>query len=276
MSLLLQPSSRRDTAPPAGSLRARRMKSARTIMALMLREMSTTYGRSPGGYLWALIEPVAAIAVLSIGFSLLFRAPVLGTNFALFFASGYLPFAIYQTVERNTAIALRFNRALLAYPAVTYADSVIARFLLAALTQMLVMAIVITGIHLIFGVRGMIDYPTMITAAVLAACVGLGVGVLNCYLTAIYPVWGNVWGIVTRPMFLISGVIFTFESMPTSVQNVLWYNPVLQIIGLSRRGLYSSYRADYVSVPYIAGVALVTAVFGFLLLYRHSRSVLNA
>ena len=27
--------------------------------------MGTTYGRSPGGYLWAILEPVAGIALLS-------------------------------------------------------------------------------------------------------------------------------------------------------------------------------------------------------------------
>lgn len=270
------PSTGLDQTMANDDLRARRMKSGRTIMALILREMSTTYGRSPGGYLWALIEPAAAIAVLSIGFSLLFRSPTLGTNFALFFASGYLPFAIYQIVERNTAIAMRFSRALLAYPAVTYADAILARFLLAAVTQIMVMAIVLVGIHVIFDLYSIIDYPALLLTVVLAAGLGLGVGVLNCYLTAVYPVWGNIWGIVTRPLFLISGVLFTFDSMPTAVQNVLWYNPIIQIVGISRTGIYATYRADYVSVAYVLGVMMIVGGFGFLLLYRHNRTVLNA
>ena len=32
----------------------------------MLREMGSTYGRSPGGYLWVIAEPIGVIAVLSI------------------------------------------------------------------------------------------------------------------------------------------------------------------------------------------------------------------
>ena len=43
----------------------------RTVSALMLREMSTRYGRSPGGYAWALLEPVGAIIVMAIGFGLM-------------------------------------------------------------------------------------------------------------------------------------------------------------------------------------------------------------
>ena len=45
----------------------RRFATPRTILALMLREMSARYGRSPGGYLWALLEPLGAILILSSG-----------------------------------------------------------------------------------------------------------------------------------------------------------------------------------------------------------------
>ena len=40
-------------APVRGS--PRRFATARTIMALILREMSTRYGRTPGGYLWTVV-----------------------------------------------------------------------------------------------------------------------------------------------------------------------------------------------------------------------------
>ena len=42
----------------------RRFATVRTSVALMLREMVTTYGRSPGGYIWAVVEPVAAATAL--------------------------------------------------------------------------------------------------------------------------------------------------------------------------------------------------------------------
>ena len=44
--------------PPQPQLRPPRVQTFRTISALIMREMQTTYGRSPGGYLWAVLEPV--------------------------------------------------------------------------------------------------------------------------------------------------------------------------------------------------------------------------
>ena len=76
----------------------------RTILALILREMSTTYGRSAGGYIWAVLEPAAGIALLAFAFSLALRAPSLGTNFALFYATGYLPFMLYFYSAKKSQI----------------------------------------------------------------------------------------------------------------------------------------------------------------------------
>ena len=77
-------------APPAvhGPVRLRWL---RVLFALVVREMSTRFGRSWGGYLWAIVEPVGGILLLTFIFSLALRKPPLGTNFALFYASGMVP-----------------------------------------------------------------------------------------------------------------------------------------------------------------------------------------
>lgn len=265
-------------APPlaADGLRARRFKTSRTVAALVLREMSTGYGRSPGGYIWAVLQPVAALAVLTVAFSFFLRTPALGTNFPLFFATGFLPFDLYGTIAQNIGSAIRFSRALLAYPAVTYADAIIARLVLALLTQVVVGFVIFTGIHLIYDLRGILDYGAIFAATGMAAGLGLGVGVLNCYLTAIYPVWQQIWTIVTRPLFFASGIFFTFEGLPGGVQDWLWYNPLIHVVGTMRRGFYASYDGAYVSPAYVIGISLACGTIGFLLLYRHNRTVLNS
>jgi capsular polysaccharide transport system permease protein len=43
---------------------------------------------------------------------------------------------------------------------------------------------------------------------------GLGLGVLNCLLVGLFPLWGQVWAILSRPLFLVAGVIFVMEDLP--------------------------------------------------------------
>ncbi|WP_430450396.1 ABC transporter permease [Rhodophyticola sp.] len=69
------------------------------MAALILREMSVTYGRSPGGYIWAVLEPAAGIGLLVLVFSVAFEAPPMGSNFAMFYATGMIPFLAYSGDE---------------------------------------------------------------------------------------------------------------------------------------------------------------------------------
>lgn len=259
--------------PPAQ--KPRRHKSARTILALMLREMATTYGRSPGGYVWAVLEPVAAIALLSVVFSFALRSPSLGTNFPLFYATGYLPFSLFMGLSAKIAQSIRFSKPLLAYPSVTFADAILARFVLNLLTQTMVGVIIVVGIVLIYDLRLMIDVPTALLALVLAGLIGLGVGTLNCFLVSLVPVWTNIWTILTRPLFLISGIFFIYEILPRDFREIIWWNPLFHVTGLMRRAFYPTYDAAYVSVGYVASVGGILLFFGMLLLSRYHREILS-
>lgn len=256
-------------------MRARQFRAPRTIMALMLREMATTYGRSPGGYLWAILEPVAALAIFSLGFSLLFRSPPIGDSFMLFFASGFLPFVSFNSVANKMATSINFSRPLLAYPAVTFLDALIARFVLNMLTQLMVACIVFFGILVVLGAQANIDLPIVLLSFALAGFLGIGIGTLNCYLMTAFPVWETAWQIATRPLFLISGIFFTYESMPRFAQDILWYNPLIHVVGVARSGFYGAYRADYVNITMVLGVASLTLLMGLLLLWRHHRTLLE-
>jgi len=266
-----------DTSPTKMPKRvqARQFATLRTIIALMLREMSTRYGRSPGGYLWALLEPLGGIIVLSIGFSLFMRTPALGNSFILFYATGMMPFTLYNSVAAAIASSLGFSRPLLRYPSVTWVDAILARFLLNTLTNMMVIYLLFTGILVIAQTGSVLSFDAILEALVLCALLGLGVGTMNCLLSGLYPIWSMVWSIITRPLFLASGVLMTMEQMPRQVQDILWYNPLIHIIGLMRRGFYPMYNADYVSAAYVMSVSLILCALGLVLLMRYHKDILN-
>ena len=250
------------------------MRALRTIMALILREMGSTYGASPGGYVWAILQPVGMVVLLSLGFSLVVRAPSLGTSFILFYATGYLPFSFYGDLAAKIGATLRYARALLAYPSVNWMDAVLARFILNLLTNLTVFCIVITGILLIDETRTILNVGPILIGLSLAALVGLGVGVCNAIISGIYPVWINVWGIVSRPLFLASGIFYIYEDLPAVAQNILWWNPLVHISGLVRSGFFPTYHPSYVSLPYCFGLALTLILVGLIFLRAyHTRAL---
>jgi len=270
------PASEMPPSPPPALRPNRSYAPLRTISALMLREMSTRYGRTPGGYIWAVLEPLGMIALLAVGFSLLLRTPSLGTSFLLFYASGFLPFNLYQSIAAAVSKSLSFSKPLLAYPSVSWIDAILARFLLNLLTASMVAYILLTAILLTVDTRTILHMAPIIQAMSLAALLGLGVGLLNTVLMGLYPTWEVIWSIATRPLLLMSGVIYIYEDLPRVAQDILWYNPLLHLTGLMRTGIYPMYNPDYISVPFVIYVALVLLTLGLILLRRYYREILNA
>lgn len=252
-----------------------RFSTLRSITALMLREMGSTYGDSPGGYVWAVLQPIGMIMILSLGFSLLVKTPSLGTSFILFYATGFLTYDMYNQMMHKVSGALKYFIAMLAYPRVSWLDAIVARFVLNILTLATIFCIVISGILMVIETRTIIAIQPILIGLTLCAFLGLGVGMVNCLLAGLFPVWQIIWKILTRPMFIASGVLFTYEDMPSLVQDILWWNPILHATGLVRTGFYPNYYASYVSLEYCFGVVLILITIGLLFLQTYHNKILN-
>ena len=262
-----------DPAPPPAKPRGFRL--FRTVGALMLREMSTTYGRNSIGYLTAIIEPLGGIILLTFVFTLAFRTPPLGDNFPLFYATGLIPLGLFTMIASRMGMAIKFSRNLLSYPGVTIFDAILARCLLAFLTQAMVAYLIFGAILVLYDLDPRIAYEWIILALLLVTLVGFGVGTVNAYFFVRFPIYETIWSVVTRPLFLISGVIILYAEVPMPYREYLWWNPLIHATGMMRRAFYPVYDAPYISVTYMAAFGLLTAAVGLVLLLRNYRALLE-
>ena len=236
----------------------------RVLGALILRETITRYGRSPLGFLWAVIEPAAFIALLSLLFSQIAHTPPAGRSFLLFYATGYVAFHWFHDIASVTARSVQVNRPLLAFALITPLDTVLARFLLQVLTGIAVGVIIFGTILVVTGEPVALAPRPLLAAFGLAAALGMGVGMANCWLFAMSRTWELTWGVISRPLFLVSCVFFSFWSMPAMVREVLWYNPLVHLAGLLRAGFYPGYETSHVAPGYVLAIALVLGLGGAL------------
>jgi capsular polysaccharide transport system permease protein len=247
----------------------------RVIFALVVREMSTKFGRSWGGYFWAVAEPIGGILLLTVAFSFAFHKPPLGTNFALFYATGVIPFYLFSGVTSSVGQAIATNRGLLTYPVVRPLDAVLAKFITDFMTMFIIGVVFYTGIILYFGLAVTLDLVAIFNGFLLMGLLGLGLGTLNCVLYGFWPTWRHIWNVLTKPLFIISGMFYTFETLPPQAQAILWYNPIIHVIGLIRSGFYPGYDAAYVAPLYVLGIALSFFLIGAYLLRRHRITLLE-
>ncbi|WP_415714061.1 ABC transporter permease [Roseibium sp.] len=234
--------------------------------ALIVREMTTRYGNKFGGYIWAVMDPVLTIALLTTVFSAIAHVPPLGRSFTLFFATGYTAFYMYRSTSEQVSAAVEANRALLNYPVVNIFDAILARIILQAATLFVVNVLLFGVLYFIVPFEKINLGPIFLGSGI-AVALGAGVGISNIVWFHLNSTYQQIWGIVNRPAFIVSGVFFLPETIPPPYQGYLMWNPLIHIVGLFRKGFYPTYRASYVDMPFIVGLAVFSIVFGLILVW---------
>lgn len=238
----------------------------RVVGALVIREMEARFGSKPGGYVWALLDPAAHVAMMTVIFGAVGRAPALGTSFPLYFATGYIAFLTYMGMSSYVVGAVKSNKSLLSYPVVAPIDTVVARFILQLITSTAV-AVVVIGIAIWESRQApRINYGIVVSAIGGGCLLGLGMGLVNITLFSRFPLYEKVFSIINRPLYLISGVFFLPEDMPHPFKDVILMNPIAHLIMWYRSGFYSEYRPDALDKMYLLSWGMILLIVGLILM----------
>lgn len=198
-------------------------------------------------------------------FQAIARAPAIGTDFARFFATGYLPLAAYQGMSTVMASAVKANKNLFSYPVVAPIDAVATRYILQLVTSLLVAMIIFAVCTSEPSHPNSMDPEVLVASFVVATMFGLGVGLINIPMFDNYPLYEQIFNLVNRPMFMISGVFFLPDSMPHPIQQVLMWNPLVHVIMWFRSGIYPEYRAIGLDLGYLGLTATTLVMIGLFL-----------
>ncbi len=257
--------SRASPRPPC-TFRPSRVRARHVVGALALRELQTRFGRHRLGYLWAILDPAAQIAMLTVMFATLGRRDIQGHPFIVVAAIGVLGFTLVRSPIERCVSAIEANRALFTFRQVLPSDAVIARALVEA------GIVVVTSLlgWLIASLAGMVDTPPSgllaLLAATLAWVLSLGLAMVAAVAGAFAPAAGRVVGMVLRGVYFFSAVFYPAASLPPPARDVIMLNPIAHAIELVRGGLLSGYDASDASVTFLAAWAFFSLVMGAALM----------
>lgn len=246
---------------------------ARVLGALVLRETRATFGTSQLGYLWAIATPTVGISVLVLVFTSAGRHPPFGSSLALFFATGLLTLEFFRKLSTALMTTFNANKALLTYPVIKEIDTLFARFLLISATYLVIMLVFYSGL-IICGLADFPRYPDQLLYAFIStALLGFGFGSLNAVILSRWESWTFIEQILTRPLFIISGVFFIPSRLPSGALNILKWNPALHLIEWFREGYYPNYSSTVLSRSYLLLFACLLILLGLAgeRLYRKKR-----
>ncbi len=237
---------------------------ARVVLAVLLREMQTRFGRNRLGYLWALFEPIIHVSAFVAVFAALGRSAPLGGNLPLFLVTGVTPWLLFSHTLDRTMRAVDGNRALLTFPHVMPLDLIIARSVLEAMTKIAVFAILCWGCYLAFGAFS-VERPLEVLAALSClALIGAGLGMIAAAISTVWPTFERLFPALKRPLYFTSGVFFLADRLPPQARAWLAGNPLLHAVEWLRSAFFVDFESSFVERPYPLAFGLVALFLGLV------------
>jgi capsular polysaccharide transport system permease protein len=240
----------------------------RVIYALMIRESRTRYGRTDLGYLWAIIDPTIQLLVFWSLFVLLGRVVPVPASMPVFLITGILPFMFWRNSVGRGASAAQSNIPLLTYPQVKVIDVVIARVLLDTATFVVVTIMFVIGLKFLNGepFTSWVRVPILLATAVLGLFYfSLCSAVFSSSLARIWPIWPDIFGYLSRPLYFASGIFFTLQSLPTGFRALAQFLPTAHMLEWIRTGAIPGFISTSYSAMYVIEFSTVILVIGMLI-----------
>lgn len=238
------------------------------IYALLLRELSSRFGKSRGGFLWVLVEPIAHLLVPILIFGFIRQRLMPGVEYPVFLFYGFLPFLLFKAICLQIVDGVNAGQGLLSYRQVLLMDVFIAKAMAHCVIQAVVFSIVLTGLAMLG--YDVLPLRPVELAGVLALTVILafGLGVVFAAIASLVPDARPVIHVMFMPLYFISGILFPVTRFADDWVRWMAINPVLHLVELTRvAGVEGYVPMKYLSIGYPVTLALIATVTG-LMLYR--------
>ncbi|HLT90461.1 MAG TPA: ABC transporter permease [Woeseiaceae bacterium] len=238
------------------------------IYALLLRELSSRFGKTRGGFIWVLVEPLAHLMFPVFIRGFIRQGLMPGVEFPIFIVYGILPFLLFKAICLQIVDGVNSGQGILSYRQVLLMDVFIAKALAHFVIQAIVFPIVLIGLAM-FGYDVLPVRPVELAGVIfLTVMLAFGLGLLFAAITSLMPDARAIIKVMFMPLYFMSGILFPVTRFPDAWVQWMALNPVLHLVELSRVMAIEQYKPiKYLSIEYPVALALTTTVIG-LMLYR--------
>jgi ABC-type polysaccharide/polyol phosphate export permease len=236
------------------------------ICALALKDLRVRYKRSVLGFLWALLNPLGTMIVLTIVFSSVMRIAI--DNYAVFLICALLPWTFFAQGLSYSVESIVSNAELLKKMAIGKSVFPVAA-MLANLINFLLSLIPL--IPLLLALRFPIHWTWVFLPIPLICLIAftLGFGFFCAAANVFFRDVAHILQIVLSAWFYFSPVIYPLSFVPKKYQIIFLMNPMLYILDGFRSIVYYGAFPSMQSLvlSFICGFAFL--ILGYLMFRRY-------
>lgn len=234
----------------------------RVIEALVYRETKTRFGQKKIGYLWIFLEPLAQIAVFAAIFGVFMGRIMPGINYVIYLSIGVIGWNLFNDTLNRSLSAVQANLGLLVYNRVKPIDTVMARAVLEGMIFCLILPIILLFLHLIGHKIVYFNLYYVSLGFISLWLLSVGMGMFFAVLAAIKQEFSWIVSMIMKPLYFMSGVLYSVSSLPGEYQKILYFNPVVHSLGLLRKGFIENYTASYINLGFLFACCLFFIFMG--------------
>ena len=248
------------------------------ITGSVKREFVSRYRSSLLGAAWALINPVAMVLVYILVFSRLMQARLPGStgalDYGIYLCAGILAWSCFAEIVQRSMTMFLDNAGLIkkmSFPRICLPVIVLATSAMnyAIIFGVLVLLLAVTGNFP--GVFLLASFPVMLLLCLIAAEVGIIVGVINVFFRDA----GQLFSILLQFWFWLTPIVYPLSILPADIEPLVQANPLTPMIVAQQRIALGIGWPDWSSLLPPLLLALVLGAAALALFRRRAHEIVD-
>lgn len=240
----------------------------RVISALIIRELSTRFGRENIGFLWIMAEPLLFAGLVALTWFFMRGPEEHGVSVVAFVVTGYLPLTLFRHSVSRCIKVFEVNGSLMYHRQIKILDFIFVRFLIEIIGGMIAY-IFIAAILIYFNffpipndlglfLMGWVSYGFF----VLSLCL------IIAPLSEISEVLEKFMPVTTYLMIPFSGTFNMMSWLTPQARNVLAWSPPVNAMEMMRSGIFGNAVQPYYNIEVTLIFSMVCSMIGLSLCRR--------
>ncbi len=238
----------------------------RIIGALLMREMTTRFGREGLGFLWVVGEPLLFCFGVLIMWSFIKPAYEHGVRLAPFVMTGYMSLILTRHMIGLLATALQANLGLMYHRQIAPMHIFVARILLELGGATAAFFIVYVVLLALGQVSLPHDYLLLYSGWLLLAWVSIGFSLILTGLAMRYELMERLIGLISYSLIPISGVFFMVAWLPAAYRDIYLLIPFVHGVEMIRAATFGEFVPTYYDPAYALFVGTIFNILGLLII----------
>ena len=243
--------------------------------ALFLRELNVMFSIGRMGLFWTFFQPFFQIAILITIKTIIFgRGSYF--DFIAFLALNFIAFNMFKSIISRSMGAFTASKGLFIYKQVKPIDTIIARVMAEIfITGIVILLFVMIGFYFDFDMNvknlGMV-FLGYLWLVIFAFSFGLFVSVVN----TLFDSFTKVINLLLVGLMFLSAVFYTIESVPSELQTLLLYNPLVHFMEMIHGHYFYVLDDRFVDYSYMALWTVSLLFMGLWLYIRLEKRIISS